>query len=328
MRRREFIGGLAGAAAWPVVARAQQAERVRRAAVLMYSDENDLEGKARLAGLMQGLAQLGWTVGRDLLMEVRWAAANADRTRVYAKELVDLQPDVILASSTAITAALQRETRTIPIVFAGISDPVGSGFVASLPRPSGNLTGFINIEASLGGKWLELLMEIAPGVKRVALMFSPEGAVGPYYVPSFEAAARSLNVMPIAAPVRSETEIETTIALLAREPGGGVIFTPDGFTLLHRALTVSLTVRNDLPSVFSDIIWAREGGLLSYGPDPVDNYRRSASYADRILRGAKPSDLSVQLPTKFVMAINLKTAKALGLTVPQSILLRADEVIE
>jgi putative tryptophan/tyrosine transport system substrate-binding protein len=327
MQRREFIAGLGSAAAWPVVARAQQPERMRRIGLLMSRDEDDPEIQTRLSGLMQGLAKLGWD-GRSLLMDVRWAAANNDRMRTYAKELVNLQPDVIFGSSTPAIAALQRETRTIPIVFAGLPDPVGVGFVASLPRPGGNITGFINMEGSLGGKWLELLMEIAPGVKRVAIVFSPDSATASYYLPSFEAAARSLKVMSIAAPVRSETEIETTITSLASEPRGALVFPPDIFTNVHRALIILLAARNNLPSVSVNLVLARDGGLLSYGADSVDMWRRSAAYVDRILRGVRPSDLPVQLPTKFAMAINLKTAKALGLTVPQSIMLLAYEVIQ
>jgi putative ABC transport system substrate-binding protein len=298
--------------------------------VLMSFDETDPEGKARLSGFTQGLSELGWTDGGNVRMEVRWTAANLDRVRMFAKELVDLQPDVILATSTPTTAALQQATRTIPIVFAGISDPVGAGFVASLPRPGGNLTGFINLEASMGGKWLELLTEVAPNVKRAAIMFNPDTAPGggSYYLPSFEAAARKLKVEPIAARVRSVAEIETVIGSLGREPGGGLVFPTDNFMSVHRAPIILLVARNNVPAVYGFAPPAREGGLLSYGPDRVDIFRRSSSYVNRILRGAKPADLPVQLPVKFEMALNAKTAKALGLTIPQSILLRADEVIE
>jgi putative ABC transport system substrate-binding protein len=229
-----------------------------------------------------------------------------------------------------VIAALRRETRTKPIVFAGVSDPVGEGFVASLPRPGGNITGFNSVEASMGGKWLELLTEIAPGVKRVAMMFNPDTAPrsGLYFLPAFEAAARSLKVAPVTASVHDDTEIETVMTSLGREPGGGIIVQPDVFTLVRRSLIILLAARNKLPAVYSGSPNFRDGGLLSYGPDLVDIFRRSGSYVDRILRGEKPGDLPVQLPVKFVMAVNLKTAKALGLTVPQSILLRADEVIE
>jgi putative tryptophan/tyrosine transport system substrate-binding protein len=326
MKRREFIAGLAGAAAMPVVAWAQQPDRMRRIGVLMATDENDPEAMRWLSGFTQGLAALGWNDGRNLRMDVRWAAANVDRVRMFAKELVDLQPDVILTNNTPATAALQRATHTIPIVFVNVADPVGVGFVEGLPRPGGNLTGFINIEAEMGGKWLELLTEITPGIKRVAIMFNPDTAAsaGSYYLPSFEAAARSLKVVPIAAPVHSDAEIETVMTSLAREPGSGLVVMPDSFMQVHRAPIILLAARSNVPAVYSVTDFVRDGGLLSYGPDRADIFRRSASYVDRILRGAKPADLPVQLPAKFEMAINLKTAKALGLTVPQSILLRAN----
>jgi putative ABC transport system substrate-binding protein len=242
--------------------------------------------------------------------------------------LVGLQPDIIVTSLTPATVAIQRETRTIPIVFAGVSDPVASGLVARLDRPGGNITGFANFEASMGGKWLELLSEIAPGLKRAALMFNPDTSAAPAYMPSFETAARSLKVDLIIAPVHSDVEIETAIIALGREPGGGLFVTGDVFTSVHRAPIIVAAARNNVPAVYTLSYFARDGGLLSYGVDLVDNTRRAASYVDRILRGAKPGDLPVQFPTKFEMAVNLKTAKALGLTVPQSILLRADEVIE
>jgi putative ABC transport system substrate-binding protein len=329
-KRREFIAGL-GAAACPLTARAQQPDGIRRIGVLMQFDENDPEGKARLAAFTQGLAVLGWTEGRNLRTDVRWAADSVDRIRMFAKELVGLQPNVVLAASTPMTYVLQRETRSIPIVFAGISDPVGAGFVASLARPGGNITGFTNSEDSLSTKWLELLTEIAPAVKRVAIMFDPDTAPGrgSYYLPSFDVAARSLKVEPIAGLVRSDAEIEMVIGSLGREPRGGFVAMPDGgFVLVHRAQIILQAARNNVPAVYSGPVYVRDGGLLSYGPDQVDIYRRSASHVDRILRGAKPADLPVELPVKFEMFLNAKTAKALGLTVPQSILLRADEVIE
>jgi putative tryptophan/tyrosine transport system substrate-binding protein len=330
MRRRDFIAGLGGAAAWPLAARAQQSGGVRRVGVLMGWDENDPEGKAYLAGFTQQLAELGWTDGRNLRMNVRWAGDNVDRMRTFAKELVDLQPHVILAHSTPVTAALHRETRTIPIVFVGVSDPVGAGFVASLPRPGGNLTGFIFTEAGMAGKWLELLMEIAPGLKRVAIMFNPDTAVGggSYFLTAFEAAARSFKVTPIAAPVHSDAEIETIIASLGREPGGGLVVTSDAVTRSYRAPIILLAAQNHVPAVYPQSLFARDGGLLSYGPDNRDLFHRAIPYVDRILRGAKSADLPVQVPTKFDMVLNAKTARALGLVVPQSILLLADEVIE
>jgi putative ABC transport system substrate-binding protein len=250
--------------------------------------------------------------------------------RALAKELVGLQPDIIVPIGASASVALQRETRTIPIVFAALSDPVASGLVARLDRPSGNITGFAGYEASVGGKWLELLSEIAPGLKRAAFIFNSDtaAATASPYMPSLEAAARSLKVEPMIAPVHSDVEIETAIIALGREPGGGIVVPGDTFTLPHRAPIISAAARNNVPAVYASTTFARDGGLLAYGADLADINRRAATYVDRILRGAKPGDLPVQFPTKFEMAVNLKTAKALGLTVPQSILLRADEVIE
>ena len=330
IKRREFIAGLGSTVAWLLVARAQQPDRGQRVGVLMAPDETDPQGKARFSGFTQRLAELGWTEGRNVQMEVRWAFDNVDRMRLFAKELVGLKPDVILATSTPVTAALQGETRTTPIVFANLNDPVASGFVASLPRPGGNLTGLINVEATMGGKRLQLLTEIAPGIKRVAIMFSPETApyVRSYFQPSFEAAARLLKVEPIIAPVHSDAEIETVITSLAREPGGGLITVPDNFVNSHRQTVISLAARNNVPAVYQISVFVKEGGLLSYGADDVDAYRRAATVVERILRGEKPSDLPVQLPVKFEMAVNLKTAKALGLTIPETLLATADEVVQ
>jgi putative ABC transport system substrate-binding protein len=330
IKRREFIAGLGGAVAWPVMARVQQPDRIRRIGALMAYGESDPVERAHLSAFTQGLSGLGWTDGRNIRMDARWGAGNIDRMRMFAKELVDLEPDVILTEGTPATAALQRETRTIPIVFALVSDPVGSGFVAGLPRPGGNLTGFNFLEAEMGGKWAELLMEIATGLKRIAIMFNPDTASGrgSYYLPSFEAAAKTFKVATFTAPVRSDAEIEAVITSLGREPGGGLAVTMDAFVGVHRAQIISLAARNKVPAVGATSSFARDGGLLSYGPDTADNFRRSAAYVDRILRGAKPSELPVQLPIQFVIALNAKTAKALGLAVPQSILLRADEVIE
>jgi putative ABC transport system substrate-binding protein len=327
MNRRETITLLGGAAAWPLAARAQQGERVRRIGMLLPLDENDPLGKPGLSAFTQALADLGWADGRNVRMDVRWAGGDANRIRALAQELVGLRPDIILAQSTPATVALQRETRTIPIVFALVSDPVASSIVARLDRPGGNVTGFANL-ASLGGKWLELLWEIAPGLKRAALMFNPETAPVSSFLPSFETAARSTKVMPIAAPVRSDVEIETAIVALGREPGGGLVVMPDVFTGMHLAPIISAAARNNVPAVNWQSEFARDGGLLSYGPDPVDIWRRAAPYIDRILRGEKPGDLPVQFPTKFVMVVNRKTATALGLAIPPSIMLRADEVIE
>jgi len=327
-RRREFITLLGGAAAWPLAASAQQGDRVRRIGVLMSGDENDLVYKTRLSAFTQALAGLGWTDGRNVRMDLRWAGGDSNRMRTLAQDLVGLQPDIILTSSTPTAVALQRETRTIPIVFTGVTDPVASGLVERLDRPSGNATGFGAFEASLGGKWLELLSEIAPGLKRAAIMFNPETATASTHMPSLETAARSLKVAPIITPVHSDAEIETAIIALGREPGGGLVVMPDIFMLVHRAPIISAAARNNVTAVYALSETARDGGLLSYGVDFVDTFRRASSYVDRILRGAKPAELPVQLPTKFEMVVNLKTAKALGLAVPQSILLRADEVIE
>jgi len=329
MKRRTFIAGIGSAATWPVVARAQQGDRVRRIGVLFGgSDENDPEGRRRYSAVTQALADLGWAVGRDVQMDLRWAGGDTNRMRTFAQELVGVQPDIILVGGTAATAALQRETRTIPIVFAGAGDPVTSGLVARLDRPGGNVTGFANLEGSMGSKWLELLFEIAPGLKRAAIMFNPDTAPTSSFMPSLERTARSLKVEPIIKHVHSDVEIEAAIMALGREPGGGLVIHPDVFMVVHRAPIISAAARNRIPAVYDQSGFARDGGLLSYGPDPKDLYRRAATYIDRILRGAKPADLPVQFPTKFEMVLNLKTAKALGLEVPQSILLRADEVIE
>jgi putative tryptophan/tyrosine transport system substrate-binding protein len=330
MRRREFVTLLGGAAAWPIAARAQQRGLLRRIGVLMSWDESDPEIKTFFSSFMQGLAKSGWTDGGNVQMEVRWAGGNIDRLRMFAKELVDLQPDVILATSTPATAALQQATRAIPIVFAGISDPVGAGFVASLSRPGGNLTGFINMEGAFGGKWLEVLKEIAPDIKRAAIMFNPDTAPagGSYYLPSFDAAARKLKVEPIAVRVRSVAEIETVITSLGREPGSSLVVMPDAFMEIHRGQIILFAARNNVPTVYSQSVFARDGGLLSYGADRVDIFRRSASYVDLILRGAKPAELPVQLPIKYEMTVNAKTAKSLGLDVPLFFQQRADEVIE
>jgi putative ABC transport system substrate-binding protein len=329
MRRREFIAGL-GAVAWPLAARAQQGERMRRIGVLLPSDENDPYAKPAYAGFTQALANLGWTEGRNVRMDVRWGGGDTNRIQFLAKELVGLQPDIIVSGGTTPgIVAVRRETQTIPIVFTNLGDPVASGLVVTLNQPGGNITGFANMDTTLGSKWIELLSEIAPGLKRVAIMFNPDTSPAwTNMLPSLETVARSLKFVPITVPVRSDAEIETTIVALGREPGGGLVVVPSVFTAVHRVPLILAAARNNIPAVYPYSFYARDGGLLSYGPDPQDQYRRAASYVDRILRGEKPGDLPVQLPTKFEMVLNLKTAKALGLTVPQSILLRADEVIE
>jgi putative ABC transport system substrate-binding protein len=313
---------------WPLAARAQQGGRVRRVGVLQSNDENDPVAKTQVSAFTQALADLGWTDGRNVRMDVRWGGGDNNRIRALAQELVGLQPDIIVTSATAATIAVQRETRTIPIVFVNVGEPVASGIVPRLNQPGGNITGFAILEASLAGKWLELLSEIAPGLKQAAIMFNPDTAPASAYMPLFETAARSLKVAPAIAPVHSDVEIETAITALGREPGAGLVVIPDAFTNVHRAAIILAAARNNVPAVYTSSHWARNGGLLSYGPDLVDTFRGAASYVDRILRGAKPGDLPVQLPTKFEMAVNLKTAKALGLAVPPSILLRATEVIE
>ena len=329
--RREFITLLGGAtAAWPLVARAQQPQRMRRIGVLM-SIGDDPEGKAQLSGFMQGLAEIGWTERRNLRMEIRWGGGDIDRIATFAKELVALQPDVILAHGTPATATLHRETLTIPIVFVTVTDPVGDGFVAGLPHPGGNITGFLTSESAISAKMLELVTELAPGLKRVAMLFNPDTAPGggTYYFRDFEAAARSSNVEPIAARARSDSEIEHVLASLGGESGGGLIVMPDYFMLVHSRSIISLAAQNKVPAIYpwrSTVV--RDGGLISYGPDLRDIVRRGAVYVDRILRGDKPVDLPVQVPVKFEMAVNARTTKALGLAVPPSILVRADEVTE
>jgi putative ABC transport system substrate-binding protein len=328
IRRRELLTLLGGAAASPLAARAQQGGRMRRIGVLVFGDENDPLAKTLVSAFTQALAGLGWTEGRNVRTDIRGAGGDTNRLPALARELVGLQPDIILTGTFVATAVVQREARTIPIVFTGVADPVASGIVERLDRPSGNITGFGGLEASLGGKWLELLSEIAPGLKRAAIMFNPDTAPVSAFVPSFKTAARSLKVEPITAPVHSDAEIETATIALGREPGGGLVVPAGGFMFAHRATIISAAARNNVPAVYSGSEFVRDGGLLSYGVDPVDIYRRAASYVDRILRGEKPGDLPVQFPTKFEMVVNLKTAKALGLAVPPSIMLRATEVIE
>jgi putative ABC transport system substrate-binding protein len=327
LRRREFIAALGGAAAWPLAARAQQGDRVRRIGVLMALDENDPLMKTFLSAFAQALAGLGWADGRNVRMDLRWGRSNINRIRALVQELVGLQPDIILANGAPATVALQRETRTIPIVFVSLADPVPSGIVPRLNQPGGNVTGFALFEPSLGGKWLELLSEIGPGLKRAAFMFNPDIANASIFMPSLETAARSLKIAPIIAPVHSDGEIETAIIALGRKPRGGLVVMPDVFMDVHRVPITLAAARNNVPAVYYLSLFARDGGLLSYGPDPVDPFRRAASYVDRILRGAKPAELPVQLPTKFEMVVNRRTT-ALGLAVPPSILLRATEVIE
>jgi putative ABC transport system substrate-binding protein len=330
MRRRDFITLLGGAAAaWPVTARAQQPDRMRRIAVLMSVPESDPEAQHWLGAFSEGLQQRGWTAGRNIRLDYRWAAPfDAESRQRVARELIALQPDLILAQNTVSTASILQETRSIPVIFANVVDPIGSGFVASLARPGGNVTGFTLVESSIVGKWLELLKEIAR-INRVAFLFNPAAApYAEYYLVVFKAAAPSLGIEAIAAPISKTSEIEPVIAEQGRDPNGGLILMPDTFLLVHRAEVTSLAGRYALPAVYPYSNYTKVGGLVSYGYDLLDNYRRAAIYADRILQGTKPSELPVQLPVKVQLTINLRTAKALGLNVPSSFLLRADEVIE
>ena len=329
MRRREFITLLgSAAAAWSLAAGAQQPDRVRRIGVLM-GVADDREGQARVLALKQGLQELGWTDGRNIQIETRFAGADAGRIRADAAELVALALDVIVGQTTPVIGALRRATSSIPIVMAAVNDPVEQGFVSSLAHPGGNITGFMFIDFQMVGKWLEMLKEAAPGISRAALMFNPDTNPHYYvYLHSFEAVPRSVAVEVTAAPVRNTAEVEETIAKLGREPGGGLIVAADAFTLAHYPLLIRLAQQHRLPAVYAWRASVAQGALMSYGPDVYDLFRRSASYVDRILKGAKPADLPVQQPTKFELAINLKTAKALGLTIPDRVLAIADEVIE
>jgi putative ABC transport system substrate-binding protein len=329
MRRREFIRLIGGAAAWPLTARAQQPERLRRIGVLMGWSESDPEYRIRADAVVQGLAQLGWVQGRNVRFDVRWTNGDVGRAQVLAKEMVALQPDVIVAGSSYTVAALQRETRTIPIVFAVVSDPVGGGFVDSLARPGGNITGFAGSEASLIGKQLELLKEIAPRLTRVAVLFNPDTALGggSYYLGSFEAAAKTLAVKPILARVRSDSDIEGAVASIGRERGG-IVGMNDSFISIHRRTLILSAARESVPAIADVGGFPREGGLMTYGPNNVDLFRRAVPYVDRILRGANPADLPVQLPIQFDLTINLRTARALGLDISPALLSVADELIE
>jgi putative tryptophan/tyrosine transport system substrate-binding protein len=327
MKRREFITLLGGAAAWPLAARAQQRE-MRRIGVLMALASDDPEGQARLAAVAQGLQQSGWTVGQNVRVDYRWSGGNADNMRKYAAELVALAPDVILAHSSQAVAPLLQATRTVPIVFTAVSDPVGAGYVDSLARPGGNATGFLVWEYSIAGKWLELLKEIAPRVTRAAVLRESAIAAGPALFGVIQAAAPSLGVELRPVDVRDAGEIERAITAFAQGANGGLIVTGSTLAAVHRDLIVTLAARHKLPAVYFGRHFVTGGGLISYGPDFVDQHRRAAGYVDRILKGEKPADLPVQAPTKYELVVNLKTAKALGLDLPAPVLARADEVIE
>jgi ABC-type uncharacterized transport system substrate-binding protein len=328
-RRREFITLLGGAAvAWPVAAQAQRGERVRRIGVLMNLTAEDPESPARLAAFAQGLADLGWTIGRNLRIDYRWAAADPERIRRDAEELVALKPDLILSSGTPTVAALQKATRSVPIVFAQVVDPVGSGFVEALARPGGNITGFSVFEFGISGKWLELLKEIAPNVTRAAILRDVALASGSGQLGALQSVAPGLGVELRPVDVGDTASIERAVVALARSPNGGLIVTASTWGVIHRKLITRLAAEHRLPAVYHSSYYVSSGGLISYGPNSIDPFRRAAGYVDRILKGYKPADLPVQAPTKYELVINLKTAKALGLEVPPTVLARADEVIE
>jgi putative ABC transport system substrate-binding protein len=329
MKRREFITLFGGAAVWPLAARAQQGERVRRIGVLMSQSADDPDALAWISAFAQGLQERGWTIGGNVRIEYRWGAGDLDRFRKYAAELVALSPDVIVATAGSIVGALQQVSRTVPIVFVTTIDPVGGGWVESLARPGGNATGFTSFEFSMSGKWLELLKEIAPPVTRVAVIRDPAVPAGSGGFAAIQTVAPSFGVELIPIGVRSADEIERSITAFARSANGGLIVVgPPSSVNLHRNLIIALAARHRLPAVYGTPVWSKAGGLISYGADPLDQYRRAAAYVDRIIKGEKPADLPVQAPTKYELVINLKTAKALGLEVPATVLARADEVIE
>jgi putative ABC transport system substrate-binding protein len=333
MQRREFITLLCGAAAsslsWPPAVRAQQAERMRRIGILLPAAANDADFQTWVGAFLQALAQLDWTIGRNVRIDTRWATANAAEIRKHAAELAALKPDVILASGSSTVGPLLQATREVPIVFPAVVDPVGAGFVDSLARPGGNATGFLLFEYSLGVKWLELLKQIAPGVTRVAVLRDPASASGIGQFGAIQAVAPSLGVEVSPLNVQRDAgEIERAIAAFARAPNDGLILTASGMSILHHDLIITLAARHKLPAVYYERFFVAAGGLISYGPNRIDQFRRAAGYVDRILKGEKPADLPVQAPTKFQLVVNLKTGKALGLTVPQALLSTADEVIE
>jgi putative ABC transport system substrate-binding protein len=328
LRRRDFIALFGGAVAWPAMAGAQQAERMRLIGVLLPATGDEAEMQARIAAFHQGLQQSGWTIGRNVRIDTRWATTDAAEIRKHAAELAALAPDVILAHAATTVGPLLQATRTVPIVFPAVVDPVGAGFVDSLARPGGNATGFMNYEYSLSGKWLELLKQIAPSVTRVAVLRNAATASGPGQFAAIQAVAPSLGVEANPVNVRDAGEIERAVAAFARAPNGGLIVTASPAAALHRELIISLAARHKLPAVYFERPFVAAGGLISYGPDQIDMYRRAAGYVDRILKGEKPADLPVQAPTKYELVINLKTVKALGLAVPQTLRASADEVIE
>jgi ABC-type uncharacterized transport system substrate-binding protein len=329
MRRREFIGLLGGAAAaWPLATGAKQAERMRRISVLMGYPEGDPQAQANVTALLQGLQSLGWIEGRNVQIDYRWAGGDPDKARAFARELIATTPDVMVPSTNQVTRIVQQETQTIPIVFAFVGDPVGSGFAASLAHPGKNITGFANFENSIGGKWVELFKEIAPRAGRVGFVFNPDAAPNVGFFHAAEAAAPSLAIKLAALAVRDASDIEQHIAAFASEPDGGLIVAPHAVTLGNRKLLIELAARYRLPAVYSDRYFAESGGLVSFGNNSADLFRRAATYIDLILKGENPADLPVQLPTKFELIVNLKAAEMLGLTIPESFLIRADAVLE
>jgi putative tryptophan/tyrosine transport system substrate-binding protein len=329
VNRRALIAALVAAAAWPQIRRARAKTR-RRIGALMDTDATNIEGAKRIAAFRQELQQLGWTEGGNIEIDLRWGGGDLERTRAYARELVDLKPDVIFAYAAAQLAALARETRTIPIVFVGASAAAEDGYVASFAHPGGNITGFTQYEASMAGRWLEMLKRVAPDLSRVGMVLNPTTATmhGLFYQHAFDAAAASLDVKPITQFVESAGAIETTLGEFAREPRGGLIVAPETFTTAHRKLLIALTARLRLPAIYGLSQFPASGGLMSYGPDTIDTVRRAVIYVDRVLRGENPAELPVQAPTKFELVINLGTAKDLGVSIPPSLLAQADEVIE
>jgi putative ABC transport system substrate-binding protein len=330
MDRRTFIGSIAGGlVAVPLASRAQQPNKMRRVGVISGNAIGDAQAKLAQAVFTEALKELGWVEGRNIVIDYRWAAGDVEKMQVMAKELVNLRPDVIVGHTTPVVAALQRETQTVPIVFLAVSDPIGSGFVASLSRPGGNITGFINLESSLAGKWVEVLKQLAPRVTRAALIFNPQTApYSNYYMLPFESAGRSHGIEAVAEPVRNPEEIAAVVKNLAKTSTGGLVVMPDISTTRFKDVVISLAAQYRVPAMYPYQYMASAGGLISYGIDIVDLWRRAPASVDRILKGAKPADLPVEQPTKFEMVINLKTAKALGLTIPQSLLVRADDVIQ
>jgi putative ABC transport system substrate-binding protein len=329
MRRREFISLIGSAAAsWPLATRAQQPERVRRVGVLMGISDSDPEAKPRVEALQDGLRDLGWTEGRNIHLDYRWTAGDVDRTEQFAKEIVELKPEVLVAHSTPVVKALLQLASTTPMVFVLVADPIGSGFVTSLAHPGGNLTGFMNVDAPMAGKWLALIKEIAPKVSRIALVYNPRTSPYQSYLKTFDEAARTLAVQAIPTPVLDAAEVERSITALGQQPDSGLFVVPDVFVQVHRKLIIRLAEKYRLPAIYPYRFFPESGGLMSYGIDTVIIFRQAASYVDRILKGTPPTDLPVQAPTNFKLVVNLKAAKAIGLSIPESFLVRVDEVIE